>query len=491
MNVSQIKARIASLLDCSMQDIILNKTKDKTQKGGFITKNKNGQYVITYADLATLVHEFFHACFTPDNQSSSLLYNALEDLRIDKVARYYDPELANVVTDDIEDHIESIANETKDPYMAGLKAVSVPLSLDNAPLMDKVILEDKNTEERFKKAIQDARDVIDRNPNSYGMKEAYSFLESFLPDEAKQDRKQNGEGEGDGEGNQQYKDYDNDMESIDNVPTEQKPDSEGKIPGYGTPLEYLKRKIQRNITEKLSGTMDMPTLSQATRIKKGIRQIIQNKAIGKRENSNRGKLNTKRLGRFPSNFLFTKKDRPTPETKLFVLVDLSGSMEGSKLDTVIKFVNTLRTVKENNLKIELRGFNSMYFKNEEIGKNYAQVKEMNLYKTDVNTRDAAASYNDDAHYLKVIREELLGDKTPNKALLILSDGAFASSGVFKESNNSDMRREAKLLDDYQIRYVSIGILDRSVKEYYKNNITVDNIEQLADIMARKIRELIK
>ena len=463
MKTSEIKARIASLIGCSIGDIVL--IKEKEYGNDRIEMYPDGRFIIHYANEGALVHEFLHACFSPsDEKECSKLVNAIEDERIDAVGRYYDKSLADVVVEDIEESIETINKGLTDPQARALAAMSMPSVMDPDVLL-------KGVDGKVADAVRKARGIIARSPDAYGFQDAYKILSPFFPNDGNDGQPNTSDGA--------------DSKFIDGI-------SNAERTGQTTPVKKIKEDKPPKMEFKkrvLTNEMELPSTSQQIRIKKGIQDIILAKAIGKRENTTEGKLNTKRLGRRPSNYIFTKKTAPSSETRVYVLIDLSGSMmDGEKLPTVIKFLNTLRTIKTKGVSFEFRGFNALYFKNDEIACNSNDAEARNIEAYDPRTGNTGGCYNDDAHYLKVIMEEINADKAVNKVLLILSDGQPAPCHRFKENN---LKEWANILEQSGIRYASVGIESEDIESNYKKSVYVEDIEKLADVMSKQIRNLIK
>jgi len=457
MTASEVKAHVASLLDVPLSSIILRCDKSKVPSFEF----KGDYFVITYKDEKTLVHEFLHSCFTPNIKCKNHLFNAMEDYRISIKAGLYDKKLAEANDTIFDDATyKRITENVKDPdelikqtYQI-CSLMATPQHVDIKPTMEKIGLD---------KVIQDqvlkAREELKGDPTIQELQCQYNDLVKFCK------FKDNSQG-------RPITSYSEARESAELDPKE-----EAK--------EKLKRKIHSY----------KPSLNRKEEflLEKAIRKIIQNKSIGKRRYTLSGKLKTRRLGRMPSNYIFQKKTSPQPETKLYVLGDASGSMWKDKMEITLSFFNSLRRMNIENFKLELRMFNSIMFKNEEIPEDFhlfeRSLMSQNYYRKTARSSSSCCSFNDDAHFLKEIVEEILNDPTPNKALLILSDGEPAPTGDYEERDLEHIART--VLDKSGIPYMSIGIKSESVKKYYSRFRICNNTSHLIDTLYQNTKMLIK
>lgn len=463
MEKPEIKARIASMLDMPISMIRL--TQDK-EDNPHIEMSPGGELHITYKNSADLIHEFFHACFTsPEAGDGSHLYNALEDFRIDTLARQYDLDLANEVTDMMTRIIERIASQCKSKDISALKATSIPTVVDMTPFT-------KNLDTDLVSKIKEAKQMILDNQTSYGIYEAYHLLRPLIKEPPKEENE-------------------DDPSKIKKI-HEESAQEEADERAINSTREALHEKEQLQHSFKKNTTrvpLSLPSKQQQHLITKAMRRIIRNKSIGKRQNTIQGRLNSKRLGRLPSNYLFTKKQSPQPDTVVYILIDLSGSMNGTKMKTTSLFINTLRTMNEKHLDFQLRGFNNLYFTNNQIGNTPREIKKLNCEIINPSTEEVAWNDNDDAHFLNEIMKEMEADPRVNKSLLILSDGQPAPSGIY---DLRDLKEMAKKLNKSKLKYASIGIQDKAVKDYYetKKCVIVKDIEELATACSKEIVKLI-
>jgi hypothetical protein len=461
MKISQVKARIASLLEMSTSDIILRKEKDATPS----FEQKGNKLYITYSESGTLVHEFLHACFTPRNFIPDILLNALEDHRVSVKAQQYDKHLAKANDEIMSDEelltlMHTIKGKDKvSDSLRVMTALALP-ETTKIPIEEtlKEVLKHSwtpATEDVIIGKVKSARTLISKFKDFHTVTEWWRELKPYLEFP-----------KGEKEGAPGYA-----------IPKESNEDEV-----EGAAKEHLKKKLSEKEVPRLSAQDEFV-------LKKGLKKIIQNRAIEKTHNSIDGKLASKRLGRFPSTYLFKQKTRPSPETKLYIMADLSGSMLRGKLHAMQSFLNTLRELKINNLEVHLRGFNTELFKDHEIPKDIHDLEFSCIHKINNDIREEYGGYNDDAHFLKEIVQEIHQDPCTNKSLLILSDGRPAPCGQYKEKDLSKSVREHLIPSG--IPYMSIGIMDNSVNQYYPKAKVADSTTELVKLLSKYSRELVK
>ena len=166
METSEIKARIASLLDIPLSKVVLVQRNDVTANFSF----RNGNFVIEYKDNKTLAHEFLHGCFSPRMSVDSKALNALEDYRITVKAEQYDKPLAQCNNESYEpEEITKIMRSIKDDEdgnkFKALAIASIPMqnTQDIGELIDKHV--NLETKDQIKNVILNARESLKINPS--------------------------------------------------------------------------------------------------------------------------------------------------------------------------------------------------------------------------------------------------------------------------------------------------------------------------------------
>lgn len=475
MEPSEIKARFASLLGIPLSQITLNKKEGATPSFAF----KDDLFVITYDNVNELTHEFLHACFSPRTAGNiPPLYNALEDYRMSIKAEIYDKRLAKSNSDILSDEqIEHLVrgiqpepasetyNEKQEAQFAdawrAATAISTPVQskIDINQLLEDTLSSENGYRESIKQAVMEARTELAANPTVQQLRESFDKLKGYLV----------------------FKD------DKDNQPM---PSTSSGDADLNERRQLTDQDIKQNIENKINkGTEIRLNPHEEFLLANALKKIIQNRSIGRRQNTITGKLKTKRLGRLPSEYVFVKKTTPSPQTELYILADASGSMDGSKIDTVIRFLTSVRDMQTKDLVIKARCFNNMYFKDDEIPTSYREFRDEVMCRKNPRNGYSAGSDNDDAHYLTEILNEIQQSPCQHKALLILSDGQPVPSGLFQET---DLKLVAQTtLVKSGIPYMSIGIRTQSVRKFYKKYKIAYSTEQLINLLSKNTRELIK
>jgi len=199
-----------------------------------------------------------------------------------------------------------------------------------------------------------------------------------------------------------------------------------------------------------------------------------------------------------------------------ILVDLSGSMRGKKIEETFKgvvlFAEALERVKSvlGNIKVAIYGFQDDLLKYKEFNEelNNEIKKEMNLMKKEVENKGKhnCASYNNDGYCLDKISKILEKEEGENKFLFVLSDGLPEGDGKHHISGYSRETEDEELLavvknisENTNIKLLGIGLGPGTehVKKFYSKkfrnveNIPNVKVEDLAKQLAIKLEELIK
>lgn len=469
MKTPELKARIASLLDIPVTDVVLNKEEGAVPS----FEMHKGKLVITYEDVNSLSHEFLHACFTPRGIMTDLIYNALEDHRVSVLADAYDKPIANanknVMSDkEYEKIIREVTHENGaiQDSLKVLSAIALPdqSKVDWEKVLDEELTATAYPKDSYINLVRETRANARKNPGFRQVIESHQDLKSYLtlPQEMR-----NGQ-----------------TNHIEDMPEDITEEDVEKGLDKSMVKQETMHKMESAQILRMNKTDEFV-------LKSGIRKIIRNRSIGKTYNTTEGKLASKRLGRYPGQYVFRKKTRPSPETKLYLLIDLSGSMlDYEKLETVSEFTNTIRDLDIKNFTVELRGFNMSYFKNGQIQRDLSELKANCIYSQGNQGRQNG-QYNDDAHWLNEIVKEIQADPTENKCLLILSDGEFAPSREYDETTDEDMHDAVKNLEDARIPYMSIGIMDDTVEEFYPKAKVAQSISEVVSLLSKHAKELVK
>lgn len=188
--------------------------------------------------------------------------------------------------------------------------------------------------------------------------------------------------------------------------------------------------------------------------------------------------------------------REVPQEKdyaIALLVDLSGSMRGEKIQETFKGAVVLAEVLNRlSINTEILGFNDKLYEYQAFGEEMGrEVREhMGGMLQEVSTPSAA--YNDDGWAVQVASERLSHQKAKEKFLFVLSDGQPAESSKHPKSRYELGPVVRKITEETDQKLIGLGIGPGTnhVEEYYPNsiaNITVaDMPERLSDVIREAI-----
>jgi len=199
-----------------------------------------------------------------------------------------------------------------------------------------------------------------------------------------------------------------------------------------------------------------------------------------------------------------------------ILVDLSGSMRGKKIEETFKgvvlFAEALEKVKSvlGNLKVAIYGFQDDLIKYKEFDEELSDKmrKEINLMKEEVinEGKHNRAMYNNDGYCLDKISKILEKEEGEEKFLFVLSDGKPEGDsihhipGYSKENEDEELLAVVKnISENTNIKLLGIGLgpgTEHVEKFYPKELRNVENIpnvkvEDLVEQLTLKLEELVK
>ena len=247
--------------------------------------------------------------------------------------------------------------------------------------------------------------------------------------------------------------------------------------------------------------------------KSKIKSILKDNKI-KREIGNKesGSLDFKKLSKIATTGkIFKRKSLNSNKNySVSLLVDCSGSMEGSKSrNTAISTINFIKEYHEY-VDIEVVGFNMTNIPlksfgekvNEEMLKEIyylirAQMRSGISYILEYNDIECERGYYGNHDHMAIEEAyERLRFKTGNKFIIVFSDGQPACNGCWKCGRlnlNTELHRVVEVIEKTDINLFSIGIEDDCVKSYYKDYRIIQNASELSktlvNYVASKIRRV--
>jgi cobalamin biosynthesis protein CobT len=201
---------------------------------------------------------------------------------------------------------------------------------------------------------------------------------------------------------------------------------------------------------------------------------------------------------------FVKTD--TSNIAIQILVDMSGSMRGSKMETARRSTVALsEALKSLNIKFEVTGFNSIpderviAFGKECTDRLYDRKKErldLHIFKSfdTVNLNGiekmSAGRQNPDGEAVQWASSRLAQRKEKRKILLVLSDGIPETSDTDNQVLNSDLKNKVLAIERSGVECIAIGIKSEAVRYFYKDYVVVNDIKLLPTVVMAKLAKII-
>lgn len=286
--------------------------------------------------------------------------------------------------------------------------------------------------------------------------------------------------------------------------------------------------VERSELEKLRRSLDLK-IDNLEKISKKLRLDFRKKLISKQttlseQSQVQGRIDRRKLTQiianpFRGNFYITNQNHQYQNTVITILLDNSGSMRGSPivmLATACEVISEM--LEEFSIRTEILGFTTADWKGgkskkswQEAGspKNPGRLNDLRhivyksanekFKKSKINLglmlKEGVLKENIDGEALLWAKSRLMQMPQERKILIVISDGTPVD-----DSTNSNNDEKEILIDhlhyvikriqkDRKIELVGIGI-GHNVSSYYHNAITITNIEELGDVMIKKIIDLV-
>ena len=224
-----------------------------------------------------------------------------------------------------------------------------------------------------------------------------------------------------------------------------------------------------------------------------------------------GRLDTRRLvGAFNGRQDVFKKKQPRSEmdTAFTMLIDLSGSMSGSKVRIAEQCAMALaESVDKTGVQYEVLGFEQSgsllhnYVMRAEGGQ-YSRYRPLNMYifkafeERLFESKGAMASIancvgngNPDGEALMSAYARLKARPEKRKVLMVLSDGQPAADGDYIQGQHYLNKVVGQITKD-GTDVVGIGIATTAVKEYYPNHVVVSSVKDLSGVALDQLSKIL-
>lgn len=213
------------------------------------------------------------------------------------------------------------------------------------------------------------------------------------------------------------------------------------------------------------------------------------------------------------------QENKSKETAVTLLIDNSGSMGGSKIDTAMKAGFALSSTLERvGIKHEVLGFTTL-FPNPEQSKMIYEEKErlgeksdlarfepihMPIYKgfeerlNPVIKRRFVKGFhhgipllnNVDGESVRYAGQRLLQRREVRKVMIVLSDGNPACSTEQRDAIYSDLHRAIAELEKARVEVIGLGIQSRAVKTFYKKHSVLNDLNALPGAVMGELQRIL-
>ncbi len=188
--------------------------------------------------------------------------------------------------------------------------------------------------------------------------------------------------------------------------------------------------------------------------------------------------------------------RELPKEKdyaISLLVDLSGSMVGEKIEETFKAVIVLTEVLNRlSINLEVLGFNDKIYEYQNYGQPISKEIREHMGEILSEVHSHGASWNDDGWAIEQTSERLAKQKADQKFLIVLSDGEPVESSKHPSSRFPLKGMIKKVIEETDQKLIGLGIGSGTghVSKYYPNSMANVNIEEMASKLADLIEEVI-
>jgi cobaltochelatase CobT len=230
-----------------------------------------------------------------------------------------------------------------------------------------------------------------------------------------------------------------------------------------------------------------------------------------------GRIDSKRLAQAfqgAENVYKKRIDRDELDTAVLVLVDLSGSMGGAKQHTAgLSAIAFAECLEGTQVKYQVSGFSNNVVGSirGEVTKLVGEAKgswhryePLQVYTfKDFNDKlhpqkgamaaltEAAGGNNSDTDAIIWAHQKLKKMPQKRKILIVLSDGYPANDDIGNPGSlDTPLKKAAEDVAKDGIECIGIGILSDSCQNLYKNNVRVDNIEELSGVVFTKLSAIL-
>ncbi len=469
--------------------------------------------------------------FSGSSSLSLILLNEVFPKEILPRSQGFAFELQNNLSSQVVKEIRNLAKKTasQNDFELGLQRV-----LD----MMKKEQEAQNQEEQGEKESQQSQDQdqkISGELQSFGQENVESDDKSFVQNDEEEEALQEVEKE-QKIADMQESDEDGDISvKLDKQSVEDKKiEFKNPYKVYTTKFDevvFPQKLVSKNDLELLRDQLDLK-LAKLDGISKKMTTKLKKKLLSKRNafvdlDASGGVLNRKKLTRLVidpmiEDIWINRRDHEYQNTALTILLDNSGSMRGNPIVMSAMACEIIAGILEKfSIRTEVIGFTTADWKGGKARKlwesnnrpqNPGRLNELRhivykhfnqpFKKSRVNLglmlKEGVLKENIDGEALLFARSRLAQRSEKRKILMVISDGTPVDDST-NSSNDKDIlvdhlhhvinRIENESRGNSKIEIVGVGI-GHSTEEFYRNSITIKNLEELGDVMIEKIADLL-
>ncbi len=212
-----------------------------------------------------------------------------------------------------------------------------------------------------------------------------------------------------------------------------------------------------------------------------------------------------------------EKETDFRDTVVTLLIDNSGSMRGRPITVAALCADILaRTMERCGVKVEILGFTTRDWKGGQSRKLWLERDRVPdpgrlndlrhiIYKSadmrwqkarrniGIMLKDAVLKENIDGEAIIWAHQRLLARPEQRKILMVISDGAPVDDSTLSSNNGSYLDRHlwqviSAIENNSDVELLAIGI-GHDVTRYYKRAVTISDVSQLGDVMAKELVKL--